>query len=90
MKKMIGCRLGGGWRKAIEDHLGNAKGCTHLRELLFNMATAAFQTVTGTFASDDPQTPPPHLGRCMSWDFASPLVERRYPMFFQRTPKGTS
>jgi Protein of unknown function (DUF2889) len=81
-------RLGGGWRKAIEENLGNAKGCTHLRELLFNMATAAFQTVTGTFSSTDPKLPPPHLGRCMSWDFNSTLVERRYPMFFQWSPKG--
>jgi Protein of unknown function (DUF2889) len=87
MNKMVGCRLGGGWRKAIEENLGNAKGCTHLRELLFNMATAAFQAVTGTFSSNDPDTPPPHLGRCMSWDFQSTLVERRYPMFFQWTPK---
>jgi hypothetical protein len=40
MHKMIGCTLGAGWRRAIEENLGNDKGCTHLRELLFNMATA--------------------------------------------------
>jgi hypothetical protein len=90
MRKMIGCRLGSGWRKAIEENLGNAKGCTHLRELLFNMATAAFQSVTGTFAGHDPDQPPPHLGRCLSWRFDSPLVERRYPIFFKWTPKSKS
>ena len=88
MQKMVGCRLGAGWRKAIDENLGNAKGCTHLRELLFNMATAAFQSVTGTFAGSHPDQPPPHLGRCLSWRFDSPLVERRYPIFFKWTPKS--
>lgn len=83
MEKMIGCTLGAGWRRAIETNLGNDKGCTHLRELLFNMATAAFQSVSGTFATQNAETPPPHLGRCMTWGFNSPLVERLHPVFFQ-------
>lgn len=83
MQKMVGHTMGAGWRKTIDTHLGNAKGCTHLRELLFNMATAAFQAVSHSFAMKDANTPPPHLGRCMSWGFESPLVERRYPMFFK-------
>ncbi len=83
MQKMVGAKLGAGWRKAIEAHLGNAKGCAHLRELLFNMATAAFQTVTSTFQVTDPNQPPPQLGRCVAWNFDTALVSRRYPMFFQ-------
>ncbi len=82
MQKMIGCTLGAGWRRAIEENLGNTKGCTHLRELLFNMATAAFQSISGSFAVTDVNTPPPHLGRCMAWRFDSDLVGRRYPVFF--------
>jgi hypothetical protein len=70
--------------------LGNDKGCTHLRELLFNMATAAFQSVTGTFATQNADKPPPHLGRCMTWGFNSPLVERLHPMFFQWPEKAKS
>lgn len=81
MRAMIGCRLSSGWRKAIEENLGREKGCAHLRELLFNMATAAFQTVQGTFAVTDPNVPPPHLGKCMAWGFGTDLVKRRYPTF---------
>lgn len=88
MHKMIGCTLGAGWRRAIEENLGNDKGCTHLRELLFNMATAAFQSVTGTFATQNADTPPPHLGRCMTWGFNSPLVERLHPVFFKWPEKA--
>lgn len=82
VQQMIGCSLAVGWRKAIEERLGREKGCAHLRELLFNMATAAFQTVQGTFAVTDPQVPPPHLGKCLSWGFGTELVKRRYPTFY--------
>ncbi len=82
MQAMIGCSLTSGWRKAIEERLGREKGCAHLRELLFNMATAAFQTVQGTFAVTNPDVPPPHLGKCMSWGFGTQLVKRRYPTFY--------
>lgn len=86
MQRMVGCTLGAGWRKTIEKHLGGVQGCTHLRELLFNMATVAFQTIQEVFSSSDPTQPPPHLGRCHSWDFEGPLVARQYPMFY-RPPK---
>jgi hypothetical protein len=82
MQAMIGCSLASGWRKAIEERLGREKGCAHLRELLFNMATAAFQTVQATFAVTHPDVPPPHLGKCKSWGFGTKLVQRRYPTFY--------
>jgi hypothetical protein len=94
MQKMIGASMGPGWRQAIEKALGGIKGCTHLRELLFNMATAAYQTVfpyrerqrelerqrAGTSTSVTDQ-PPYHLGRCIAWDFDGPVVARHYPQF---------
>jgi hypothetical protein len=90
MQKMIGSSMGPGWRQAIEKALGGVKGCTHLRELLFNMATAAYQTIfpyrerlrrsQGGKAADL-QEPPYHLGRCIAWDFDGPVVERHYPQF---------
>jgi hypothetical protein len=92
MHKLQGSTLGRGWRKTIDEHLGRTEGCTHLRELLFNMATAAFQTVpAGEWqrreAAGLPQreatTPPPFLGQCTTWAFDSPTVERAFPMFFK-------
>jgi len=90
MQKMVGLSMGPGWRQSIEKALGGVKGCTHLRELLFNMATAAYQTVFpyresqrrsegGTKA--DLSEPPYHLGRCIAWDFDGPVVKRHYPQF---------
>jgi hypothetical protein len=85
MHKMIGSTMGRGWRKAIEHHLGGIQGCTHLRELLFNMATAAYQTVPSDV---DAGTPPSHLGQCLTWDFDGTAVARVYPVFMHWKPNA--
>lgn len=89
VQRLVGSTLGRGWRKAIEHHLGGVQGCAHLRELLFNMATAAMQAVSGSFAATSDDQPPPHLGKCLAWDFDGPLVERIHPVFFQWQAKKT-
>jgi hypothetical protein len=90
MRRMIGVAMGPGWRQSIEKALGGIRGCTHLRELLFNMATAAYQTVypykehrrerAGVTQAIHEQ-PPHHVGRCIAWDFDGPLVARHFPQF---------
>ncbi len=86
LQRMVGCSMARGWRKSIQEHLGGVTSCTHLRELLFNMATAAFQSVTHVFASDDPAQPPRHLGQCLGWDFNGPGVAAHYPQFVHWAP----
>ena len=90
MQKMVGVTMGPGWRQAIENAVGSTKGCTHLRELLFNMATAAYQTIPVFQAHRDnlmnmpPSAngqPPRHLNKCLAWDFNGPVVQRHYPMY---------
>lgn len=81
MQTMVGCTMGRGWRQAIERNLGGVKGCAHLRELLFNMATVAFQTLSHELPFDSTDHPPPHLGKCMTWDFNGSAVERHFPAF---------
>ena len=83
MDALIGARLGKGWRKTIDTHLGGIKGCTHLRELLNNLATAAFQSIPGALFDPDETKPPPFLGKCKSWDFDGPVVMRVYPQFYK-------
>lgn len=82
MQSMVGCTMGRGWRQAIQRNLGGVLGCAHLRELLFNMATVAFQTASHELPHDNPDHPPPHLGKCLTWDFNGAVVERSYPKFF--------
>lgn len=87
MQKMVGSCMARGWRKAIETHLGQIAGCTHMRELLFNMATAAFQSVHKAFAAPDPSLPPRHLGQCTGWDFDGVAVATIYPQFAGYKPQ---
>ena len=92
MHKLIGCTMGPGWRKVINQHVGGTEGCTHLREMLFNMATAAYQTLPAGQWQRRELAGQPHpemtqapyfLGQCHSWAYDSPTVQRAYPMFFK-------
>lgn len=69
-----------GWRKAIEANLGKVAGCTHMRELLMNMATAAFQSIGAAFSTGG-DTPPLFLGECQGWRFDGPAVAEHFPKF---------
>ena len=99
MHKLIGCTMGPGWRKVINQHVGGTDGCTHLREMLFNMATAAYQTLpSGQWLRRELANQPhpevtqaPYfLGQCHSWAHDSPTVQRAYPMFFKsKTTEST-
>lgn len=80
MQRMVGCNMARGWRKAIEANLQDVAGCTHMRELLLNMATAAFQSILSAFSSA-PDQPPSFLGRCTGWDFNGPAVLEFFPRF---------
>ena len=81
MHLMIGSSIGSGWRKAIDKNLGGIKGCTHLRELLYSMATAAFQTIPASFSMPTDGRPPMHLGKCLAWDFNGEAVKVHHPEF---------
>lgn len=95
MEQFVGAKLGPGWRQAIERILGGVQGCTHLRELLFNMATAAYQTIPAGQAHlqgqpgippTAPDQPPYHVGRCIAWDVDGTVVQRHYPQFVGWAP----
>lgn len=88
---LIGTSLSAGWRQAIDRVAGRTAGCTHVRELLAAMATAAFQTVAHDLSMQrqsrgEPlypsDTPPPMFGQCIAWDFDGPVVHRVAPQFF--------
>jgi hypothetical protein len=92
MRKLVGLTMGPGWRKAIDGAIGGVAGCTHMRELVFNAATAAFQMIPHYKATqggkrDDAAAaggePPFYMGKCMSWAFDGPVVQRLAPQFYR-------
>ena len=92
MQKLVGLTMGRGWRKAIDSVIGGVEGCTHLRELVFNAATAAFQMIpyhraleSGRREEQSPDGKPPfYMGQCMTWAFEGPVVMRYAPQFYRK------
>jgi Protein of unknown function (DUF2889). len=82
LQKMVGCSMGRGWRQAIQHNLGGVASCTHLRELLFNLATATFQSFGESFATTHPDEPPRYLDQCVGWDRRGSTVRDHFPRFY--------
>jgi hypothetical protein len=90
-KALIGITMGPGWRRAIRQKVGGREGCTHLTELLFPMATVAFQTIwprrrhkarqSDSNVSDSNRRPQV-LDTCHAWASDSPVVKNNAPKFY--------
>jgi Protein of unknown function (DUF2889) len=90
---LVGAKIGGGWRRAVNEAVGGTKGCTHLRELLMPVATVAFQTIgswpkAGKVATeshpDRERKKPYFIDGCKAWAADGPVVERLFPLHFRR------
>ncbi|MEY2618727.1 MAG: hypothetical protein RL522_1729 [Pseudomonadota bacterium] len=91
LQHLVGVTLGPGLRQAIERVLGGTRGCTHMREMLANAATAAYQCIPhgrqylrrAAGIPEEPvgDKPPFHVGRCIAWDVDGPVVARVFPQF---------
>ena len=95
-KKLIGIKMGPGWRKAIRMKVGGTEGCTHLTELLFPMATVAMQTIwpirskrkqeSDTEEKQPQGKRPVVLDTCHAWASHSPVVRENAPKYFTGKP----
>jgi hypothetical protein len=95
-KKLIGIKMGPGWRKAIRMKVGGTEGCTHLTELLFPMATVAMQTIwpirskrkqeSDTEEKQPQGKRPVVLDTCHAWASDSPVVRENAPKYFTGKP----
>ena len=88
---LVGLKMGRGWREGIRERVGGVKGCTHITELLYPMATVAFQTISPLkkHRSNRPDSDTRHLGKkpvvlntCHAWADDSPVVKRNVPNFY--------
>jgi len=88
---LAGVAIGPGFNRAVKERVGGVLGCTHLREVLAQMATAAFQTIgpmrwrkareAREAAIARGETPPPAkravpIGSCYAYAPDSPVVAR--------------
>lgn len=94
---LVGSSLSRGWRKSVDARMKGTLGCSHLRELLYGLPTAAMQVLTPyreTFMKDKgapkgPNGEPFYLNGCYSWSFEGPIVARFLPEFSGRKPESS-
>lgn len=85
-RKLVGLRIGPGWRREIAARLGGTQGCTHLVELLGPLGTTAYQA-TGRARearlAGSPVTKHPYqINSCHVYKEDSPAVLERWPQFY--------
>lgn len=83
--RLVGLSIRKGFLKAAAERIGGVEGCTHIRELLQQMATVAFQSMRETRVQrygTAPQERPAVLDTCIAWSSKGDWVRERFPQFY--------
>jgi hypothetical protein len=83
---LVGLRIGPGWNRNVRDRVGGTNGCTHIVEMLAQIATTAIQTLWGMQNGDDGASDTPaserrsnQINTCYAYRSDSPMVLKYYP-----------
>jgi hypothetical protein len=81
--RLEGLRIGPGWNKRARERLGGVQGCTHLVEMLAQMASAAMQALWNQLGEDDSEAGDvlgvATIDTCYAYRSDGPLVARKWP-----------
>ena len=84
--KLVGLKVGPGWRKAVAQAMGGVHGCTHLRDLVMGpLAVTAFQTIFPARkkrGNPGPGKKSPLIDSCYAFRTDGPVVQVRWPEFY--------
>jgi|HigsolmetaAR204D_1030405.scaffolds.fasta_scaffold05441_2 Protein of unknown function (DUF2889). len=96
LRNLVGATLGRGWRKSVDQALERSHSCTHMREMLYTVASAAIQAIPGYLPQISGKRWPPEFAEgttapafidgCVSWRQDGEVVLRHYPQFYKRMP----
>lgn len=84
--RLAGLRIGPGFNRAVQERVGGTIGCTHLREMLAQLATVAFQTTYEARqrrrgAEKDSARRPAAIDTCLAYAEDSDVVARHWPAY---------
>lgn len=81
---LAGLSIGPGWNRAVRERLGGARGCTHLVEMLAQMATTAYQALWSERDPEEAEQPPPEsmINSCYAYREDGPLAAKHWPALF--------
>ena len=89
---LSGIRIGTGWRRQVQERVGGVRGCVHITELLWPMATTAFQTIHGrraearTAAKEQPPRKPFFVDSCHALASDGPVIRDELPQWYSGEP----
>lgn len=85
LEALVGLRIGAGWSSEVRRRLPAADTCTHLREMLIPLATAAFQSMHAVrmqqLEETDAQGRPRKIDSCYAYGASRELVQQLWPAF---------
>ena len=86
MREIIGLRIGYGWMKQVRERIGTDKSCTHLMDLLGQLAATAYQTLHAALEERDAKRKdrekPPILDTCIALSSSGDVVRNLWPEFY--------
>lgn len=91
--RLAGLSIKRGFLRAAADRVGGTQGCTHLRELLQQMATVAIQTLYAVRSRREEEARPEQpamLNTCLAYAPDSPVVRRRWPHLYTGPDEAVS
>jgi hypothetical protein len=85
VKRLVGLKIGPGWRREIAARVGGIHGCTHLVELLGPLGTTAFQSTGRAREARNAGKPitkkPYQIGSCHVYAEDAEAVRERWPQW---------
>jgi hypothetical protein len=86
LQALVGLRIGAGWSGEVRKRLPPGDTCTHLREILIPLATAAIQAVNPLRSqllldATDAGGKPFKIDSCYAYGASRELVMQRWPAF---------
>jgi Protein of unknown function (DUF2889) len=91
-ERLVGIRIGKGWMAEVNRRVGGVEGCTHLREMLPQMATTAFQAMYGAKMKESRDAGlgrpkpnpgrPRHLNACLAFREDGEIVKEVFPDYY--------
>lgn len=85
LQSLVGLRIGPGWNSEVRKRLPSCDTCTHLREILAPLATAAWQTMTvqrrHLLDARDSNGKPVKIDSCYAYGASRELVQHLWPDF---------
>ena len=94
LQSLVGLRIGPGWNSELRRRLPAGDTCTHLKEMMIPLASAAFQTLysvrTGGVNDVNAQGRPSKIDSCYAYGTSRELVRLNWPTFHQPAHRPAS